>query len=176
MYDGGVEKFLKIKIKMNSFLAIFSKLGIPAEFSQDVLLFLVVLLVAAVLAFFVGRFKLLAVLANAYIAIAIFSVVPEKYLEDYFYALIFIFGLIIFLTIFGKKLFDAYLSGWRVYVLSFLEAVFFASLILSAVPKKTALGYASSKAYHYLCDPTFHLFWIAAPLLFVLIIQKRINR
>jgi hypothetical protein len=155
---------------------IFSKLGIPASLSQDILLLLVVVGASAIFAMLIGRFRLLAILANIYIALAVLSAVPGEYLTSYLYAVGFFLAIVIVMTVFGKKLFDAYLSGWRVFALSFLEVGLLLSVIVSFLPREIALEYVSKNAYFYLASPLAHLAWVVAPLIFILLIQKRLNR
>jgi hypothetical protein len=161
---------------------IFSQLGLSAKTSQDVMLFLVVALISFVYGMSVGRFKLITVLINSYVAVALLSVFPEKIFPDYSYELILFFGIIIVLTILGKKMFEIPLSGsgkgflWRVFVMSFLEVMLMLSVMLSIVPKKIALEYVSASSYDYLVSPNFAFFWMLSPLLFMFLIHKKLLR
>ncbi|MFA5962359.1 MAG: hypothetical protein WC848_06800 [Parcubacteria group bacterium] len=161
---------------------IFSQLGLSAKTSQDVMLFLVVALISFVFGMSIGRFKLITVLINIYVAVALLSVFPEKILPDYTYELILFFGIIVVLTILGKKMFEIPLSGsgkgflWRVFAMSFLEVMLMLSVMLSIVPKKIALSYVSSSSYDYLISPNFAFFWMLAPLLFMFLIHKKLLR
>lgn len=162
--------------------SIFSKLGLPTDISQDVTLLLVVVFVSFLFGMFVGRYRLITVLINIYITLALLYSVPEKYLENYSAQLIFFSSLLIVLTFLGKKLFDISISGagsgfmWRVFVMSFLEVMLIISIALSILPKKEALGYVSSKAFLYLASPNAQFIWLAIPLIFIFVIHKKLNR
>lgn len=163
-----------------NFSMIFSQLGLSQKIAQDVMLFLVVVLVSFVFGMFIGRSKLVTVLINIYVSVALLSVLPKGALSDYTYGLILFFGAIILLTIFGKKMFDISLSGsgngflWRVFAMSFLEVVLMLSVALTLMPKKIALNYVSSSSYNYLVSENFAFFWMIIPLIFLFVIHKRI--
>jgi membrane protein implicated in regulation of membrane protease activity len=90
---------------------IFSQMGLSAKTAQDVMLFIVVALVSFVFGMSIGRFKLITVLINIYVAVAILSVFPKTILPDYTYSLILFLGVIVILTVLGKKIFEIPLSG-----------------------------------------------------------------
>lgn len=150
--------------------------------SQDVTLFLVVVFVSFIFGMFIGRYKLISILVNIYVSLAIINAVPEKYLADYSYKLLGFFALAIALTLFGKRLFEIYISGsgsgflWRVFAMSFLEVVMLTSITLSLIPKKVALEYVSPSSYGYLASENAALFWLVVPLAFMVFIHKRLNR
>ncbi|MFZ5982534.1 MAG: hypothetical protein ACOYS2_03125, partial [Patescibacteria group bacterium] len=89
---------------------------------------------------------------------------------------------VVALTVFGKELFDIYISGsgtgflWRVFVMSFLEVVLIFSVVFSFLPRKTALEWISGDALNYLAGDWFRFVWAVAPLLFLFVIHKKINR
>ncbi len=159
---------------------IFSQLGLSPKIAQDAILFLVVALVSFVFGMSIGRFKLITVLVNIYVSVAILSVVPKELFSDYFYRLALFFGIIILLTALGKKMFEMPLSGsgkgflWRVFAMSFLEVMLMLSVALAFVPKKIALGYISSNAYSYFVSENFAFFWMLIPLVFMFMIHKKI--
>jgi hypothetical protein len=161
---------------------IFSKLGLSVSAAQDVTLFLVVALFSFIFGIFIGRYKLITILINMYVAVAIMSMVPAKIATEYSFKLIGFFAIIIILTLIGKKMFEIYISGsgsgflWRVFVMSFLEVVFLISYVLAIIPKKLALGYVSPSAYGYLASENARLFWTVLPLVFMFIIHKKLNR
>jgi hypothetical protein len=161
---------------------IFSKLGIPASMSQDITLLLAIALISFVFGMFIGRYKLITVLINIYVSLALIAAVPEKYYTDYTYKLILFFVLLTILTIVSKRLFEIYISGsgsgflWRVFAMSFLEVMMLISVTLTLLPKKVALEYVSLTSYEYLATDPAKLVWLVVPLLFMFFIHKRLNR
>jgi hypothetical protein len=161
---------------------IFSQLGLSAKTSQDVMLFLVIALVSFVFGMSIGRFKMITVLINIYVSVALMSVFPESFFSDYTYRLILFLGLVALLTVLGKKMFEIQLSGsgkgflWRVFVMSFLEVMLMLSVALSLMPKKVALEYISPTSYSYLVSENFALLWMILPLVFMFLIHKKILR
>jgi hypothetical protein len=161
---------------------LFAKLGISASLSQDITLFFVIALVSFVFWMFIGRYKIITVLINIYVSLAIMSAVPEKYFTDYTFKLILFYALVVALTIVSKKLFEIYISGsgsgflWRVFAMSFLEVMMLLSITLVLVPKKVALGYVSPTSYDYLTADMARLLWMVLPLILMFAIHKRLNR
>jgi hypothetical protein len=161
---------------------IFSKIGVPSNLIQDVTLLVIVILASFIFGMFIGRYKLLTILVNIYVSVAVLSAVPISLFPDYTYRLIFFFATLIVLTLISKRLFEIYISGsgsgflWRVFVMSFLEVVFLFSVALSIMPKNVALGYISPTSYEYLASENAHLAWMIIPLAFLFFIHKRINR
>lgn len=161
---------------------LFSKLGISASLSQDITLFFVIALVSFVFGMFIGRYKIITVLVNIYVSLAIINAVPEKYFTDYTYKLLLFYALVVTLTIVSKKLFEIYISGsgsgflWRVFAMSFLEVMMLISVTLTLVPKKVALEYVSPASFDYLATDMARLFWMVLPLIFMFTIHKRLNR
>lgn len=160
-------------------LELFSKIGISQSFMQDFSLLIVVVLLTVVIAIFIGRQRLVSLLIGIYITLALIGAVPEKYFKEYSYELICFFIFLIAITIFGKRIFGAYVSAsefmWRIFTLAFLEVMMILSIIFSILPEKTALGYISKNAYKYLVSPEYQLFWLIIPLVFVYIIRKRLS-
>jgi len=161
---------------------IFSQLGFSAKTTQDVMLFIIIALVSFVFGMSIGRFKLITVLINIYVSVALLSVFPKEIFPDYTYSLILFFGAILILTIFGKKMFEIQLSSsgkgflWRVFAMSFFEVMLLLSVTLTLVPKKIALDYVSSTSFDYLVSPNFAFFWMLLPLVFMFLIHKKILR
>lgn len=162
------------------FNLILSQLGIPANLTQDVVLLLVVTVVSLALGFLLGRAKLVSILLNTYISLALLMVVPGEYLTNYTQRLLFFLALIVILTLVSKRAFEIFISGrgylWRVLVLSFLEVLMVLSVALSLVPSDAALAYVSLNAYTYLTLPIYHFVWLVLPLIFVLLIQKNLSQ
>ncbi|MFA7209088.1 MAG: hypothetical protein WC120_02270 [Parcubacteria group bacterium] len=156
--------------------------GVSPQLTQDISLFIVVAILSFVFGMFIGRYKLITILINIYVAFAVTMSVPAKYFTDYVYELVFFLAAIIILTLISKQLFEIYISGsgsgflWRVFVMSFLEVVFLLSLVLWMAPKNVALEYVSPMAYGYLATENAHLAWMIIPMAFMFFIHKRLNR
>lgn len=161
---------------------IFAQLGFSQKTTLDLTLFLVIALFSFIFGVLIGRYRLITILINIYVAIAVVDAVSIKLVSDYFSRLCLFFVIIIILTILGKKMFEIPISGggkgflWRVFAMSFLELMLMLSITLSIVPKKVALGYISLNSYGYLVSENASLFWTLAPLVFMFIIHKKISR
>lgn len=159
--------------------SIIAKLGISSSLAQDLTLLVVIILISVFFAIFIGRTRLVSVLLSAYISVALLSVAPAGFLVDYTYELLAFLILVVMLTIFGKGIFETSVSGmgsrfmWRSFALSFLEVVMLISVVVSIIPKKVALGYVSASSYGYLVAGAMSFVWMAAPLVFLLFIQRR---
>lgn len=161
---------------------ILTKIGLTQVQAQDVSLLLVVVAISFIFGIFIGRYRLISILINIYVAFSIVSVIPEDLFESYFYKLILFLVVVVLLTLSSRRLFEIYITGsgsgflWRVFVMSFLEVVFLLSVSLSIIPKKAALEYISNQSYRYIASDYALLFWMTAPLLFMFFIHKRLNR
>lgn len=168
--------------KLMNLTLLLSKLGLSTNVSQDVTLLLVVIFVSFIFGMFIGRYKLISVLINIYISLAIISAVPEKYLSEHAYKLTGFLILVVLLTLAGKRLFEIYISGsgsgflWRIFAMSFLEVMMLISVSLSLISKKIALEYVSPSSYEYLASENARLLWLVVPLAFMFFIHKRLNR
>lgn len=157
-------------------------LGVSPQLTQDISLFLLVAVLSFVFGMFIGRYKLITILINIYVAFAVTVSVPDKYFTDYVYELVFFLAGVVVLTLVSKQLFEIYISGsgsgflWRVFAMSFLEVVFLLSIVLSIVPKSVAMEYVSPAAYGYLATENAHLAWMIIPMAFMFFIHKRLNR
>jgi hypothetical protein len=164
------------------FNALLSKIGLSADLTQDITLILVMAAASVVFGLFIGRFRLITILINIYVALAIVSATPDKYFKDYSYEIGFFALLVVVFTFLGKSLFEIHISGagsgylWRVFVMSFIEVAMLISIILSLMPKAAALGYVSQTAYGYLASPGARFIWMTLPIVFILFIHKRLNR
>jgi hypothetical protein len=159
----------------------FTSLGLPEKISGDISLFLVLALVSVGLGMYIGRFRLVNVLINIYIATAILGVIPEKWLSgsDILQAIYFLVS-VVFLTIIGDYLFDIHISNtvpsgffWRLLVMSFLEMGLAFSIVISLLPKKMVLQYISEGSLVYFASPYAQIFWMIIPLVFLLFLSKR---
>lgn len=162
--------------------SIISKTGLSWNLTQDVTFLIIIIAASFVFGLFIGRYKLITILINIYVSLALLAAVPEKYLTGYNYELIFFLALVVILTLFGRQLFEIHISGsgkgfmWRVFVMSFLEIILLASIIFSILPKDKALNFVSANVYHYLASSDWRFIWMAVPLVFIFIIHKRLNR
>jgi len=165
-----------------NFSLLISKVGLPSSMAQDVMLLLVIMFVSFIFGMFIGRYKLITILINIYVAFALINVIPGKILDDYTLKLIAFLAAVVVLTIISKRLFEIYISGsgsgflWRGFAMSFLEVIMLLSITLSLVPKKVALGYLSSSSYNYIASDMARLVWMLVPLAFMFMIHKRLNR
>lgn len=145
-------------------------------------MFLVIVFASFIFGMLIGRYKLVTVLINIYVAVALLSVLPEKLFSDYYYRLILFFAIIAGLTFLGKKMFEVPIFGsgksflWRVFAMSFLEVMLALSMALSIAPKKEALNYISLTSYNYFVSENALIFWMLAPLVFMFIIRKKVSR
>lgn len=161
---------------------LLGKLGVSQALTQDISLLIIIALLSFVFGMFIGRYKLITILINIYVAFAITTAVPVKYFSEYSYKLIFFLAGVIILTLISKRLFEIYISGsgsgflWRVFAMSFLEVVFLISIIASIVPKKVVLEYISPTAFEYLASDIARIAWMIIPLAFMFFIHKRLNR
>jgi len=158
---------------------ILSKLGISTSLTQDITLLLVIILASFLFGVFIGRSRLMAVLVNIYVSLAIVMAIPASYLADYSYKILAFLIILVFLTLWGKKIIDVSMGNvgsgfmWKIFALSFLEVVLILSIIVSLTPKKNALQYVSASSYGYLIDDPMKLIWMAAPLIFLFFVHGR---
>lgn len=132
--------------------------------------------------FIFGRFKLVNILINVYIALAFVGIVPKEMLVFSVYgkAIVFI-ALLVLLTAVDKRLFDLHISSagtdffWRLIVTSMLVTGLVMSAALSLLPKSIALGFISVAAYGYFASQSAVIFWMVVPLLVLLFINNRLK-
>jgi hypothetical protein len=158
--------------------SILNKLGLATSLTQDVTLLIVIALASFLFAIFIGKSKLAAVLVGSYISFALISVIPADYLGSGYKFLAYL-AIVAALTVWGGKMIDISIGGvgsgfmWKIFMMSFLEVVMILSVVLSLLSKKEALMYISSSSYGYLVNDPMRLIWMAAPLLFLLFVQKK---
>jgi len=124
--------------------------GLSKDVSADLSFFFLFAALSLALGFFLGRFKLINILINAYIALAFISVLPETVLaiSDYAKSGIFVL-LLVFLTAIDKRLFDLHISSagsdlfWRLIVMSLLVSGMLTSMLLSLLPKTITSGFVT---------------------------------
>jgi len=158
---------------------LLSKIGLPANLSQDVTLIIFVAFVSFVYGMLLGRHKLMSILVNVYVSFAVISVVPEKIFKAENQKVFAFLILLVILTFVSRKIFDiAFASGgsaliWRVFVVSFLQVALVLSIVLSLIPKKEALAYVSNTAYNYLVVGWAPFFWMIIPLIAMFLLYRK---
>jgi len=167
---------------MSQFLNFFTTIHLPKNIAGDMSLLLLFVGMSLVFGFVFGRWKLINILINTYIALAFVGTIPRDILITSPYAKVGIFViLLILLSAIDKRLFDLHISNagtdffWRLIVTSILVTGMIVSIILSFLPQKVALGYISVTAFGYFASPTSLIFWMVVPLLFLLFINNRLK-
>lgn len=159
---------------------LLEKIGFSTSFSGDVALVVLFAVFSVAFGLLIGRFKLINVLINIYIAIAILGVIPAEILSFHNSSNIILFAIIILmLNLVDNHLFDIHISGsgnsffWRLFVMSFFEMGLIFSTVLAMLPAKFILKYISVDAYGVFTDPYARLFWMVIPLVFLIFINKK---
>jgi len=167
---------------MSQFLDFFTTFHLPKNIAGDMSLLFIFIGMSLVLGFIFGRFKLINILINVYIALAFVGIIPSEIFISSVYAKGGIFVLLlVFLTAIDKRLFDLHISSvgtdffWRLIVTSILVTGLIVSVVLSFLPKKIALGYISVTAFGYFASPTALIFCMVVPLLSLLFINNRLK-
>lgn len=167
---------------MSNFAAFFSAFSLPKNFTGDVSFLLFFVGASLAIGFIFGRWKLINILINAYIALAFIGVLPKSLYETSVYGKAGIFVLIlVILTAIDKRLFDLHISNagvdffWRLLVMSLLMTGMIVSVVLSFLPKIIVLGFISSAAYGYFVSPWALIFWMIMPLISLLFINNRLK-
>jgi len=159
---------------------IFIKIGLPKIIAGDVSFMIFFLLISIGFGMFIGRFRLINVLINVYIAIAILTVMPKEIFSPYSMAALFFFVVaVIVLTIVDSHLFDIHISGsggsffWRLFVMSFFEAGLIFSVLISFGDKESLLKIISIDIYNLFTSQIAKIFWMLAPLFVLFFINKK---
>jgi len=162
--------------------SILSKIGLSQKVSQDIMLISFIALASFIYGMLIGRYRMMTVLINIYVAFALLSVVPVNFITDFSTKVVAFFAVLTGLTVLNRRFFDISLSNtgsgflFRVFSMSFLQMTLILSIILSFLPEKVALEYVSKTAYSYLVTGWAPLIWMAAPLAYMFFIYKKINR
>lgn len=132
--------------------------------------------------FLFGRWKLVNILINIYIALAFVGVLSGEFLDFSIYGrLIAFFVILVFLTATDDRLFDIHIASagtdffWRLFVMSILVTGFFMSTVFSFLPQKIALSYVSPFVYSLFATSVAELVWMVIPLLVLLFINNRLK-
>lgn len=159
---------------------VFVKFGLSDILAKDISFLIFFILLSVAFGMFIGRFRLINVLINVYIAIAILTVMPKEIFSPYSLAALFFFvAAVIVLTMIDSHLFDIHISGsggsffWRLFVMSFFEAGLIFSVFISFWDKTTLLKIISSDIYSLFVSPYARIFWMLAPLAVLFFINKK---
>jgi hypothetical protein len=159
---------------------LFIKFGLPETLSGDISFLAIFALVSVAFGMFIGRFRLINVLINIYIAIAVLTVMPAEIFSPYSLAALFFFVVaVIVLTMVDSHLFDIHISGsggsffWRLFVMSFFEAGLIFSVIFSFWDKENLLKFISNDIYILFLSQYAKIFWMLAPLFVLFFINKK---
>lgn len=159
-----------------------SMLALPKNIAGDLSLILLFVGVSLLVGFIFGRWKLVNILINVYIAVALVGVMPDSWfaVSDYAKAGAFI-ALLTVLTMFDERLFDIHITSagtdffWRFFVTSFLVTGSVLSSIFSFLPKSLALAWVTPDLYFYIASPWALLFWLVVPILALFLINTRLR-
>lgn len=167
---------------MNQIQHYFSGFSLPQNVVGDLSFILLFAGVSLAFGFIFGRWKLVNILINVYIALAFVGVLPKEIVAFSVYGKAIVFlVLLVVLTAIDKRLFDLHISNagtdffWRLFVMSLLVTGMVASVLLSYLPKGIALSYISATAYGYFASPWAIIFWLIVPLLSLLFINNRLK-
>lgn len=161
---------------MTSFFSSF----IPAKFAGDFSFFLVFVIASLLLAFVLGRTRLVSVVIFSYVALAFVLVIPASFLSSLpeGRAIAFL-TLLSVMVLVGDYIVDIHISNpsstffSRVLVMGCLGSGLVLSMLLSLTSPSFALRFLSPAIYGYFCDPIARLAWMTVPLVFLLFINKR---
>jgi len=167
---------------MSSISFLESMTGLSKDVSADLSFFFLFAGLSLALGVFLGRFKLINILINAYIALAFISVIPTTILlaSDYTKAGIFVL-LLIFLTAIDKRLFDLHISSagsdffWRLIVMSLLVSGMLTSILLSLLPRTVTNGFVTEHVALVFASPLASIVWFATPIFTLLFINNRLK-
>lgn len=167
---------------MSRIIEFFTAFDLPKTIAGDISLLLLFVGMSLIIGFVFGRWKLINILINVYIALAFIGVLSEDLFAASVYAKAGTFIiLLIVLTAIDQRLFDLHISNagtdffWRLFVMSLLVTGMIVSVLLSFLPKIVALGFISAAAYGYFASPAALIFWMVVPLLSLLFINNRLK-
>lgn len=153
---------------------------VPAKFAGDISFVLLFVGGSLALSFVLGRTRLLSVVVFSYVALAFVLALPAAWLSfaPEGRAIAFL-GLLVILVMVGDYILDIHISNptstffSRVLVMGCLGTGLALSMALSLVSSSFALRFLSPTVYGYFSDSWARLVWMAAPLLFLLFVNKR---
>lgn len=167
---------------MSNITAFFSAFSLPKNFTGDMSFLLFFVGASLAVGFIFGRWKLISILINSYIALAFISVLPASWFTASVYAKAETFIiLLILLTAIDQRLFDLHISNagvdffWRLLVMSIIVTGMITSILFSFLSKNVALGFVSPAVYGYFASPWALVFWMVVPLISLLFINNRLK-
>ena len=164
-----------ITVWLNQFL--------PATFVGDISFWLIFIGASIGLGLYLGRSQLVNVVLYSYIALALVGNLPAAWFAFsllYGKAIVFI-GLLLIMVAVGDYLFDIHIPNagsdffWRILMMGFLASGMILAIALTLLPKKEMLHSMSLASYSVFADPLAFVVWLALPLVFLWIINKRLN-
>ena len=161
---------------VSSFFASF----VPGKIAGDISFLLLFVGGSLALSFVLGRTRLLSVVVFSYVALAFVSVAPNGWFSPVSEGKAIVFlALLVFLVMVGDYIFDIHISNptstffSRVLVMGCLGTGLAFSMALSLVSRSFALRFLSPTVYGYFSNSWARLAWMAAPLLFLLFVNRR---
>lgn len=155
---------------------------LPTTIAGDLSLVLLFVGVSLLAGFIFGRWKLVNILINVYIAVALVGIIPPFWLVWSVYAKAVIFlAILVLLTMFDERLFDIHMTSagtdffWRFFVTSFLVTGSVLSSTFNFLPRDLVLEWVSPNLYFYIASPWALLFWLVMPLLSLFFINTRLR-
>lgn len=155
---------------------------LPNKIAGDLSLILLFIGVSILAGFIFGRWKLVNILINVYIAVAIVGIVPQDWFDVSVYAKAGLFlGLLVLLTMFDERLFDIHITSagtdffWRFFVTSFLVTGSVLSSVFNFLPKYIVLEWVSPNLYFYIASPWALMFWLVVPIFSLFVINTRLR-
>jgi hypothetical protein len=159
---------------------LFIELGLSQAIAGDVSFMIFFFIISIAFGMLIGRFRLINVLINIYIAIAILTVMPKEILTPYSLAALFFFiASVIVLTMIDSHLFDIHISGsggsffWRLFVMSFFETGLIFSVFISFWDQAKVLKFISLDIYNLFAFEYARIFWMLIPLFVLFFINKK---
>lgn len=161
---------------------LFSILPFSTALAGDLSLILLFVGLSLLMGFIFGRWKLVNILINIYIAVAIIGILPPNWFDFSVYARPFAFlALLFLLTAIDERLFDIHITSagtdyfWRFFVTSFLVTGSIVSTFFSFLPKSLALKWITPTLYGYIASQWALMFWLIVPLITLFVINKRLR-
>lgn len=160
----------------------FSTPLLPRALAGDLSLVLLFVGIAVAMGFIFGRWKLVNILINVYITVALIGILPSDWFVFSVYAKAFTFlGVLAFLTAVDERLFDIHITSagtdffWRFFVTSFLVSGTVVSTFFSFLPRSIALQWITPTLYGYVASQWALIFWLVVPLFSLFFINKRLR-
>jgi hypothetical protein len=156
---------------------------LPSTFVGDLSFWLLFFGASLGLGLYLGRSQLVNVVLYGYISLALIGNFPAMFFSfSLIYGkAIFFGGLLILMILVGNYLFDIHIPNagsdffWRILMMGFLATGMILSIALTLLPKREVLQYMSLTSYQIFADPWSFVAWLTLPLVFLWIINKRLN-